>query len=107
LGDAYAGVCLARAGEVVEPSESRQVELCNRGYARGACECFPAEAVADAVRFSVVSETDGRVRLVWVRERDHAPVEHGEVVCAAGQVEGASGLLEAQARAFVESFRRR
>jgi hypothetical protein len=92
---------------VVEPSEARQFELCNRGYARGVCECFPAEAAADAVRFSVASEADGRVRLVWVHERDHAPVEHGELVCAAGRVEGASGLLEAQARAFAESFRRR
>jgi hypothetical protein len=100
-------VCLAVPGEVVEPPEARQRDLCNRGYARGLCECFPDGAAADAVRFSVTGEEGDRMRLVWVREREHAPVEHGELVYVAGQVEGASGLLEAQARAFVESFRRR
>jgi hypothetical protein len=48
---------------------------CNRGYARGVCPNFPAEAPYDAVRFHRLA--DGSV--LYVFERDHAPVEHGQV----------------------------
>ena len=107
LGDTYRGVCHGDPGAPSEPPETRQQDLCNRGYARGQCDCFPANAEADAVRFSIVSEADGLIRIIYVFERDHAPVEHGPLEFA-NTLTGAEGreLLTAQARAFVESYRR-
>ena len=106
LGDTYAGMCHVAAP--VERPEDRQRELCNRGYARGQCECFPAGAPADAVRFSVTGEKGGRIRLVYVFEKDHAPVEYGPLEFE-GSLAGAEGreVLTAQALAFVESYKRR
>lgn len=92
LGALWAGRCEAAAQE---PPPARQRELCNQGYARGICACFPLEARADAVRFSFLEPQ----RLLYVLERDHAPVEHGVIDLAS-----APPLLQAQARAFVAAF---
>lgn len=99
LGEAYSGVC--RASDPHIPSEERQRELCNCGYARGRCENFPASAAADAVRFSVISNEP--LRLIYILEKDYAPLEHGEMVLSALAPED---LLSRQARAFVESHSR-
>ncbi len=108
LGAFFAGVCRARPDRTLEPPERRQRELCNRGYAKGECDCFPADAPADAVRFSITGAEDGCIRFVYVLERDHAPVEHGALEYR-GDLAGAEGreVLAAQARAFVASYRRR
>lgn len=77
LGEAYSGICRAgRSGEAASgeaPSEDRQRELCNHGYARGVCERFPVSCAADAVRFSVTSEQP--LRLIYILEKDYAPLE--------------------------------
>jgi hypothetical protein len=70
-------------------------DLCNTGYARGRCDRFPAGAFADAVRFSRTA--DGR--LIYILEKDHAPVEHGEMDAARDPREP----LASQARAFLAS----
>jgi hypothetical protein len=107
LGDTYAGVCSAVPDAPSAPPEPRQRELCNRGYARGQCDRFPEEAPADAVRFSIIGEDNGRIQLLYVLERDHAPLEHGPLEFA-GTLQGAGGreVLAAQARAFVASYKR-
>jgi hypothetical protein len=101
-------MCCAGPGDPLDPPQARQRELCNRGYARSQCECFPANAPADAVRFSITGEADGRIRMIYVFEKDHAPVEHGslEFADALTGLEGRE-VLAAQARAFVESYKRR
>ncbi len=48
-----------------------QAKLCNFGYARHRCANFPQDALVDAVRFSILTE------LIWIAEREHAPVAHG------------------------------
>ena len=106
LGEPYYGTCLARPSDVFSASETVQRELCNCGYARGRCERFPADSAADAVRFSIKGETDGRVRLIYIVEKDHAPVEHGELEYNGGVSGNSSELLQAQARAFAESYLR-
>src|SRR5262245_54382050 len=88
LGGTYRGTCHARPGEGVE--EHR--EFCSWGYARGRCDRFPADSKADAVRFSKTGEG-----LIYILERDCAPVEHGIVTQAAGE------LLSRQASAFSEN----
>src|SRR5215468_2355891 len=86
LGDAYLGRCVA-GEESHFPTESQQRELCNCGYARGRCSRFPVDS-ADAYRFSVVEDLGEAIRIVWVAEREHAPLEHGSVNFPAG-----SGVL--------------
>ena len=95
LGDAWAGECTA--GGAWEPAEAVQRETCNCGYARGRCAHFPEDAAADAVRFSMGSEG----RLIYILEKDHAPLEHGEVDAA--ETREPLGSL---ARAFRESYGR-
>jgi hypothetical protein len=96
LGDAWAGECTAGCAE--QPAESAQREVCNSGYARGRCEHFPAGVEADAVRFSM--GVDGR--LIYIFEKDHAPLEHGELDAPTDSREPLASL----ARAFSESYRR-
>lgn len=93
LGDPWAGECTAGCAE--QPAESTQREVCNGGYARGRCEHFPAGIEADAVRFSMAD--DGR--LIYIFEKDHAPLEHGEIDAATDPREPLASL----ARAFKES----
>ena len=81
--------------------------LCNFGYARGLCASFPASTLADAVRFSVTASSNGVLKLAWIFEKDHAPVEHGffEYRESAREfVEKPEGVLGDQARAFVENY---
>jgi hypothetical protein len=107
LGGLYRGVCYAGT-EPFEPSESSQDDLCNCGYARGRCDRFP-DSAADAVRFSVLSDAGGRLKLVYILEKNHVPAESGtlEYALDEGQLQGdPSGLLAAQAQAFVQSYLR-
>jgi hypothetical protein len=76
LGAIWGGECCANAAAPFEPPEAGQRDLCNLGYARGRCRHFPAEAAADAVRFSP-EERGGAVRLLYILEREHVPVEFG------------------------------
>ena len=54
------------------------------------------------MRFSVTGDQDGRVTLIYILEKDHAPMEHGFMDDATGAPEP----LASQARAFVESYLR-
>ena len=77
--------------------------MCNCGYARRRCSHFPDNGAADAVRFSVTGDRDGRVTLVYILEKDHAPMEHGLMDYDAT---GGPEPLASQARAFIESYLR-
>ncbi len=102
LGGMFEGQC--------ERNGAGDARLCNFGYARGLCAHFPDGSGADAVRFSVAGSSDGVGRLVWILEKDHAPVEHGvwEYLEATGEfVEAQEGTLGIQARAFLENYLRR
>jgi hypothetical protein len=94
LGDAWAGACTV--GSAWEPAEPMQRETCNCGYVRGRCAHFPDDAGADAVRFSMAGE-----RLIYILEKDHAPLEHGEV-----EATEMREPLASLARAFRESYGR-
>lgn len=101
LGEAYSGVCHA-IGAGQTPPEARQIELCNRGYARGICEHFPESCRADAVRFSVTGEDP--LRLTYILEKECAPIEHGH---ADARLLLPDAILIAQARAFLLSHAER
>src|SRR5579863_6455989 len=102
LGAIFEGVC--------ERGGAGDARFCNFGYARGLCPEFPDGSVADAVRFSVSGNADGIVKIVWILEKDHAPVEHGllEYTKSTGAfVAEPADILAAQARVFVENYLRR
>jgi hypothetical protein len=105
LGDPCFGFCRQQPDISFAPPEDHQRELCNRGYARGLCEHFPASSAADAVRFFVSGDQNGRLSVVYVFEKDHAPLSHGALEFSAADTAAASDdLLMRQARAFVESY---
>ncbi len=92
LGAPYGGSCVADQQHQPDPDEL--YDFCNAGYARGRCSRFPSEAEADAVRFSLHCG-----KLLFILEKDYAPVRHGEA-----QTEG--GVIEVQARAFSDNLSR-
>ena len=106
LGDWWQGLCHTDPALPAEPADST---CCNLGYARGQCSRFPLSAGPDAVRFTIASQEAGAIHLYYVMERDHHPFAHGRL---AYSVDGGfqpqpEKMLERQALAYVESFRRR
>ena len=65
-------------GERIPPGDAELRDFCNVGYAHG-CRNLPEKRRSDAVRFSGAAETDGAIIVRYSCERDHAPVEHGEL----------------------------
>ena len=108
LGDLFSGTCHASASNL---TEGHHEEWCNCGYARGRCDRFPGGDAADAVRFSVTEDSPGRLLVVYVVEKDHAPAEFGTLEYAVDEarLDGPqiSDILVQQARAFLESYLRR
>lgn len=88
LGCGWSGNCTAPGHEGEVPPRDVLEAFCNLGYA-SSCEWAPQERAWDAVRFSVSApgEKDKEkrsvatsvLRLVYVCERDHRPVAHGEL----------------------------
>ncbi len=75
LGDGWRGCCAARPG--YHPGDEELREFCNLGYAAG-CAHLPAERRADAVRFGV-NAVDGRLRVLFVCERNYVPGSSGVI----------------------------
>ncbi len=64
---------------------------------------------ADAVRFSTLSQVEGRLTLIYILEKNYAPAASGrlEYWFAEARLEGDAGrILASQARAFAESYLR-
>jgi len=104
LGAAYKGTCRALPDEAFEPDEETLRSFCNFGYGREACPRFPSSSEADAVRFSLVSRPDETMSVVFVYERDFAPVRHGTLMN--GDSSG-SDCLARQAEVFAANYSRK
>lgn len=85
LGCGWSGHCTAPTHEGEAPSQEELQDFCNLGYAR-ACPRLPRERLWDAVRFAGQSVgkggengSPGRIRVLYICEREHRPVEHGFV----------------------------
>jgi hypothetical protein len=106
LGAAHKGVCRAAPGEPFEPSEDTLRSVCNFGYGRDSCPRFPAGSEADAVRFSLVSRPGEAMRVLFVLERDFAPVRHGtSASCESPAADG--DCLARQAEVFAANYARK
>jgi hypothetical protein len=93
LGCGWTGHCTAPGHENHVPEAGILETFCNLGYA-GPCNWAPAERAWDAVRFAVMAppEATGKsdvppaispareLRLIYVCERDHRPVQHGDLL---------------------------
>ena len=71
LGKAWAGLC---SSDSSRPDSEALWKWCNVGYARGSCPRFPLAHLEDAVRFAKFGG-----KLHWIVEKDHSPLEFGEV----------------------------
>lgn len=78
LGAAYRGFCGAPGHDGAVPSDEELKQGCNLGYARN-CSRLPRERAADAVRFSILRDRDGRVDLCYVSELNYLPGEQGSL----------------------------
>jgi hypothetical protein len=102
LGVLHTGACHATSGPV-----AADATVCNIGYARGQCPRFPEDAVADALRFSIVAKTDESIEVLYVFETAHLPIEQGRLrfSLATQTLTGAETrpVLKQQALAFLNS----
>ena len=93
LGCGWNGHCTAPGHEQQVPSQDVLEAFCNLGYA-SSCNWAPAQRPWDSVRFAVnaplgkhalrkvavTTDEPARIlRLTYVCERDHRPIEHGEL----------------------------
>ncbi len=105
LGGAYSGHCTA--ADIVPTAE--MLHDCNLGYAH--CAHLPAERPADAVRFSVRCDPQGRLAIHYLCEAAHAPVSHGVLVfdpaSSQWRERHSDNRLQRMAECCVESFRKR
>lgn len=81
LGAGWTGTCCASAGQApadaTTPVDDKFIrDFCNLGYAT-ACPHLPHSRDWDAVRFSVASSSADQVTLLYICEREHAPMAHG------------------------------
>jgi hypothetical protein len=126
LGAGWSGHCTAAGHEGEIPAQDILETLCNLGYA-GTCPWTPQERAWDAIRFSVAAPAASRchegereegereddnpakfLRLIYVCERLHRPVDHGELKF---DLQSASWLerhedtrIQKMAECFLESY---
>lgn len=82
---------------------------CNCGYGRGKCAVFPADAECDALRYSIAEDRGVEIEIVFVYEKDYAPLRHGRAIYSREnrEVTGLAGIAAVQAGAFAAGYARR
>jgi len=110
LIEEYDGRCHAVSGAPAAVSQMRW-QCCNQGYSLGRCAQFPSDGFGGALRYSVVSQSESLLELIWIEERDHAPFRHGGLhfaIAKGGFLEtGLDSLIAAQALAYCASYLKR
>lgn len=119
LGTGWAGHCTAAGHEGEIPAQDVLEAFCNLGYASG-CGWAPVERLWDAVRFAVSAPqgqnraegvADGCPRVLILRyvcERNHRPVEHGDLEFELSQAtwlrRHGDARIQKMAECFLESY---
>ena len=108
LGSGWNGHCTASGHEATSLSHT-ELESCNLGYA-AKCHRLPQDRAWDSVRFGVIAgnqSSNQTIRLRYVCERDHRPVEHGSLefdsVALDCQQPHANAQLQKMAECFLQS----
>jgi hypothetical protein len=120
LGGGWRGHCTAPGHEGGAPSQLTLETFCNLGYASG-CSWAPTDRCWDAVRFAVCApppaERENRaeagvtgrtLRLRYVCEKDHRPVESGDLefdlLHASWQRRHVDPRVQKMAECFLDSY---
>lgn len=116
LGCGWRGHCTAPGHEGLVPAQDVLENSCNLGYA-DSCAWAPRERTWDAVRFGVIAppSLDKRenknlnsICISYACERDHRPVEHGELECDIPQSlwvrRHSDARVQKMAECFLESY---
>jgi len=122
LGTGWCGHCTAPGHEGEFPPQDVLEAFCNLGYA-SSCTWSPPERVWDAVRFAVSAPRDVAVRsdaahiatlparvlvLRYVCERDHRPVDHGDLEFDLAQADWLQrhddSRIQKMAECFLQSY---
>jgi hypothetical protein len=120
LGGGWSGHCTAPQHENEIPPQHILEAFCNLGYATG-CTWAPQERKWDAVRFAMSPRQDSQaseqknssrlIRICYVCERDHRPMERGDLEFDAQQLEWtkphSDPRLQKMAECFLESRRKK
>ena len=89
------------------PEDAELKDLCNLGYARQ-CRRIPAGRQLDSVRFAIAKDGGDRVLLHYSCEREHAPMEHGQLqydcVSRTWPVPHRDPNIQRQAECFVSTY---
>ena len=120
LGCGWRGHCTAPGHENQIPEPEILETFCNLGYA-GPCSWAPLQRAWDAVRFAVMAPPEAtfgdrassisparELRLIYVCERDHRPVQHGDLLfdltTAAWIRRHEDARIQKMAECFLESY---
>jgi len=127
LGGGWCGHCTAPGHEGEVPQQDVLEAFCNLGYA-SSCDWSPQERVWDAVRFAVSAPRGSATKdtvmpaeprdavtssarvlfLRYVCERNHRPVEHGDLEFDLGQAvwlrRHEDARVQRMAECFLESY---
>lgn len=114
LGCGWMGHCTAPGHEAQTPAQDILESFCNLGYA-GNCGWAPPQRAWDSVRFAVATPEGSKGRdvsrtlwLLYVCERDHRPVTHGELIfdlaTATWRRRHEDARIQKMAECFVESY---
>ena len=114
LGCGWTGQCTAPGHEGELPGQDVIEAFCNLGYA-GSCAWAPRERASDAVRFSVSTPEERNavaparvLRLLYVCERDHRPVAHGDLLIdltsATWQRRHEDARIQKMAECFLDTY---
>ncbi len=121
LGSGWRGHCTAPGHEGELPARDILEAFCNLGYV-DCCTWAPRERTWDAVRFAVAAPPKGGarhpngdpngsarlVRLHYICERDHRPVEHGDLEFDLSRMQCLQphhdARIQKMAQCFLESY---
>jgi len=111
LRNFWSGMCHAEPARPFDQIDERVLsECCNMGYARGKCPRFPEAPGPDAVRFTVVGDSERIILLSFAMEENHLPYAQGVLEYSRQQqsfaVSHSNRLIELQARAYLASYLR-
>ncbi len=103
LLDEYDGVCHATNSPFPVPRDLR-FRCCNHGYPVGTCGFFPSTESRSCIRFDIIACTEEAVELLFIAERDHAPVDWRRLRFLRSTEQVQPALSDSAARAQVVSF---
>lgn len=110
LLEEYEGKCHATAEPFASPSDLR-FQCCNHGYSRGVCASFPAAETRSSVRFDLLRSDTEALEILYLEERDYAPLRWHTVRYVLGtetlEPELNDVCARAQVLAFCRSYLRR